>query len=48
MASMSAWTDEELRLLDKACKKFPMGTPKRCELGEAWRISKRLLVWMPQ
>jgi hypothetical protein len=29
MASMSAWTDEELRLLDKATKKFPMGTPKR-------------------
>lgn len=32
MASMAAWTDEELRLLDKACKKFPMGTPKRWEV----------------
>ena len=30
MASMSAWSDEELRLLDKACTKFPMGTPRRC------------------
>lgn len=29
MASMSAWTDEELRLLDKACTKYPMGTPRR-------------------
>ena len=30
MASMSAWTDEELRLLDKAMTKFPIGTPRRC------------------
>jgi hypothetical protein len=30
VASMTAWTDEELRLLDKAIKKWPMGTPKRC------------------
>ena len=36
MASMSAWTDEELRLLDKATKKFPMGTPKRWEAVAAY------------
>ncbi|GIL94969.1 hypothetical protein Vretimale_1073 [Volvox reticuliferus] len=31
MAAMREWTEEELRLLDKACTKFPMGTPKRWE-----------------
>jgi hypothetical protein len=31
MQSMREWTDDELRLLDKAVKKFPMGTPKRWE-----------------
>lgn len=36
MASMAAWTDEELRLLDKAVKKFPMGTPKRWEAVAAY------------
>jgi DnaJ family protein C protein 2 len=36
MASMDAWTDEELRLLDKACKKFPMGTPRRWDAVAAY------------
>ncbi|GBF99777.1 hypothetical protein Rsub_12217 [Raphidocelis subcapitata] len=36
MASMSAWTDEELRLLDKACTKYPMGTPRRWEVVAAY------------
>jgi hypothetical protein len=31
MQSMREWTDDELRMLDKAVKKFPMGTPKRWE-----------------
>jgi DnaJ homolog subfamily C member 2 len=31
VASMREWSDEELRLLDKAVKKFPMGTPRRWE-----------------
>lgn len=28
---MSEWSDDELRMLDKAVKKFPMGTPRRWE-----------------
>jgi hypothetical protein len=31
MQSMREWSDDELRMLDKAVKKFPMGTPKRWE-----------------
>lgn len=31
MQSMREWTDDELRMLDKAVKKYPMGTPKRWE-----------------
>ena len=31
MAAMREWSDEELRLLDKAVTKFPQGTPKRWE-----------------
>lgn len=31
MQSMREWTDDELRMLDKAVKKFPLGTPKRWE-----------------
>ncbi|GFR46537.1 hypothetical protein Agub_g8128 [Astrephomene gubernaculifera] len=31
MAAMREWSEEELRLLDKACSKYPMGTPKRWE-----------------
>lgn len=31
MAEMREWTEEELRLLDKAVKKYPQGTPKRWE-----------------
>lgn len=33
---MTEWTDEELRLLDKAVKKFPQGTPKRWEQVAAY------------
>jgi hypothetical protein len=31
MQEMREWSDDELRMLDKAVKKFPMGTPKRWE-----------------
>lgn len=31
MKEMREWNDDELRMLDKAVKKFPMGTPKRWE-----------------
>jgi hypothetical protein len=31
MQAMREWSDDELRMLDKAVKKFPLGTPKRWE-----------------
>jgi hypothetical protein len=31
MQEMREWSDDELRMLDKAVKKFPMGTPRRWE-----------------
>jgi len=48
MASMSAWTDEELRLLDKACTKYPMGTPKRWEgaVGVGLGLAAVVVGWM--
>jgi hypothetical protein len=34
---MREWSDEELRLLDKAVAKYPQGTPKRWEqVGGVW------------
>jgi DnaJ family protein C protein 2 len=29
MAAMTEWSDDELRMLDKAVAKFPMGTSRR-------------------
>ena len=31
LQEMREWSDDELRMLDKAVKKFPMGTPRRWE-----------------
>lgn len=31
MAAMGEWNDEELRMLDRAVSKFPIGTPRRWE-----------------
>ncbi|GLC41260.1 hypothetical protein PLESTB_001081800 [Pleodorina starrii] len=42
MAAMREWTEEELRLLDKACTKFPMGTPKRWEAVAAFVRTRTL------
>ncbi|KAG2428866.1 hypothetical protein HYH02_014277 [Chlamydomonas schloesseri] len=42
MAAMREWTEEELRLLDKACNKFPMGTPKRWEAVAAFVRTRTL------
>jgi hypothetical protein len=37
VAAMREWSDEELRLLDKAVAKYPQGTPKRWEqVGGVW------------
>ncbi|KXZ42767.1 hypothetical protein GPECTOR_119g398 [Gonium pectorale] len=42
MAAMREWTEEELRLLDKACTKFPMGTPKRWDAVAAFVRTRTL------
>nr|AAD26632.1 GlsA [Volvox carteri f. nagariensis]AAD26633.1 GlsA [Volvox carteri f. nagariensis] len=42
MAAMREWSEEELRLLDKACNKFPMGTPKRWEAVAAFVRTRTL------
>jgi hypothetical protein len=42
MQSMREWSDDELRMLDKAVKKFPMGTPKRWE--QVRRLAELLLL----
>lgn len=48
VAAMREWSDEELRLLDKAVAKYPQGTPKRWEqVGGVWGGggSWKLEVW---
>lgn len=52
MQSMREWTDDELRMLDKAVKKFPMGTPKRWEQvcshlgGSSWCVGGHARVFV--
>ncbi|KAG2484576.1 hypothetical protein HYH03_016619 [Edaphochlamys debaryana] len=42
MAAMREWSEEELRLLDKACNKYPMGTPKRWDAVAAFVRTRTL------
>lgn len=39
---MREWSDDELRMLDKAVKKFPMGTPRRWE-----QVMTQVTCYMP-
>ncbi|WIA15047.1 hypothetical protein OEZ85_001747 [Tetradesmus obliquus] len=42
MQEMREWGDDELRMLDKAVKKFPMGTPRRWEQVAAYVRTRTL------
>eukprot|EP00798_Chlamydomonas_sp_ICE-L_P018069 gene18069-24493_t len=42
LATMSEWNEDELRMLDKAVSKFPVGTPKRWEAVSAYIRTRTL------